>query len=68
MIIRDSTGAVSMAKTRRVEQCFSPDIAEAVACRLRLQLAIDQSLTSVVMETDSLMLLQKLAKIGRAHV
>lgn len=60
VVIWDNHGQVCAAKIQNVEMLRSPEVAEALACRLGIQLAISLDIQQVQIETDCLSLVQKL--------
>ena len=65
VIIWDSQGQVIVAKVQRLEMVTSPEIAEALVCRMGAQLAHSLNLYQVNIGSDCLALIQKLKSTTR---
>ncbi|KAK3205554.1 hypothetical protein Dsin_019600 [Dipteronia sinensis] len=64
LVIRDHQGFVMASSSQRLEVCFSPQIAEAMAIKRGIQFAFDTGLVLVVVESDALSVV-KMVNAGR---
>ena len=60
MVVRDSTGSISLAAVTKIENVESPLHAEFLAILFRLEVARSDSFQSIMVESDSLLIIQKI--------
>ena len=61
-VTRDSSGAILAAGVRRLNVCWTPEMAEWMAARWALDVARTQNWRQVILESDSLALVTKLQR------